>query len=856
MAENNNNNNSETVAVTPTTLVNVNMNNVIKLNATNYLMWSRQVHAIFDGYSLAKFLDPSAAVPEPILVVNDVNTPNPAFDLWKRQDRLVYSGLIGALSASVQPLVSRALTSADVWLTLAQTYAKPSRGHIKQLKHQVKQWTKGTRTIDEYFQGLTTRFDQLALLGKVIDHEDQIEYILDGLSEDYKVIANQMEGRDIPPSLTELHEKLLNHEANLMTAAPTSTFPITANYVTNNRNNLSAPKPTTNQRGNDSRQSRPYLGKCQICGVQGHSAKHCYQLQGFTSQQGPAPPLLPTPPYPPSPWLPPANLVTATNPPLGQNPWVLDSGTTHHITSDLNNLSLHQPYNGGEKVLIGDGSGLRISHTGLASLPPCSKPLALRDVLCVPDIKKNLLSVYRICNANEVSVEFFPAHFQVKDLSSGIQLLQGRTNGELYDPVPSPPLIEHSGDSPSDSAPSPLGMSGSETTATPSHSPTTSSSAPSPPQPLSPAPPHSPVSPVSMSSTPLLNNSDSESSVYSQRHSSTGPDPSQAQQDSETQAQQAETVSTSTQAQSQTLNNAASSSSVPVNPANTHQMETHSKKGISKPNTKYTLAMSLAKAAGHEPQIPNQALKDEKWWKAMSEEYNAQLANHTWDLVPPPPPTVNVVGCKWIYTTNNNPDGSIRKFKARLVAKGYNQQPGLDYSETFSPVIKSTTIRTVLGIAVERDWPIRQLDINNVFLQDWTNMLSAKPVTSPMASSPKLTLRSGTPLSDATEYRCVVGSLQYLAFTRPDISYATNRLSQFMHSPTDEHWLAVKRVLRYLAGTPSHGIFLSRKNSPSLHAFSDSDWAGDNDDYVSTNAYIVYLGNHLIAWSSKKQKVN
>lgn len=133
-------------------------------------------------------------------------------------------------------------------------------------------------------------------------------------------------------------------------------------------------------------------------------------------------------------------------------------------------------------------------------------------------------------------------------------------------------------------------------------------------------------------------------------------------------------------------------------------------------------------------------------------------------------------------------------------------------------------------------------------------MLSAKPVTSPMASSPKLTLRSGTPLSDATEYRCVVGSLQYLAFTRPDISYATNRLSQFMHSPTDEHWLAVKRVLRYLAGTPSHGIFLSRANSPSLHAFSDSDWAGDSDDYVSTNAYIVYLGNHPIAWSSKKQK--
>ncbi|KAG7547625.1 hypothetical protein ISN44_As12g028440 [Arabidopsis suecica] len=236
-------NNAEAVAVNnTTTLMNINMNNVIKLNATNYLMWNRQVHPIFDGYALANYLDSTAAIPEPIFVVNDVNSPNPAFDLWNRQDRMIYSALIGALSPSVQPLVSRAHTSTDVWLTLAQTYVKPSRGHIKQLKHQVKQWTKGTHTIDEYFQGLTTKFDQLALLGKVIDYEDQIEFILDGLSKDYKSIVNQMEGRDVPPSLTELHEKLLNHEANLLTAAPPAISPITANYVSNNRNQRSAPK--------------------------------------------------------------------------------------------------------------------------------------------------------------------------------------------------------------------------------------------------------------------------------------------------------------------------------------------------------------------------------------------------------------------------------------------------------------------------------------------------------------------------------------------------------------------------------------------------------------------------------------
>lgn len=134
------------------------------------------------------------------------------------------------------------------------------------------------------------------------------------------------------------------------------------------------------------------------------------------------------------------------------------------------------------------------------------------------------------------------------------------------------------------------------------------------------------------------------------------------------------------------------------------------------------------------------------------------------------------------------------------------------------------------------------------------NMLTAKPVSTPMASSPKLTMMSGISLTDPTVYRKLVGSLQYLAFTRPDMGYAVNRLSQFMHRPTEDHWQAAKRVLRYLAGTTTHGIFFSAKNSLTLHGYSDADWGGDSDDYISTNAYVIYLGSHPISWSAKKQK--
>jgi histone deacetylase 1/2 len=77
-----------------------------------------------------------------------------------------------------------------------------------------------------------------------------------------------------------------------------------------------------------------------------------------------------------------------------------------------------------------------------------------------------------------------------------------------------------------------------------------------------------------------------------------------------------------------------------------------------------------------------------------------------------------VVGCKWIFRLKRHTDGTVARYKARLVAKGFNQRPGLDYHETFSPVVKPTTIRLVLSIAISNGWQFHQLDINNAFLQD------------------------------------------------------------------------------------------------------------------------------------------
>ncbi|KAM1704686.1 hypothetical protein TB1_026177 [Malus domestica] len=114
-----------------------------------------------------------------------------------------------------------------------------------------------------------------------------------------------------------------------------------------------------------------------------------------------------------------------------------------------------------------------------------------------------------------------------------------------------------------------------------------------------------------------------------------------------------------------------------------------------------------------------------------------------------------------------------------------------------------------------------------------TKMADAKPLSTPALPGRKLSLYEGEPLDDGTNFRSVVGALQYLLFTRPDIAFAVNQVCQYMHSPTTTHWAAVKRILRYLKATHDRGI-VYKPGSLSLTAFADADYAGDLDDRRST----------------------
>jgi hypothetical protein len=118
----------------------------------------------------------------------------------------------------------------------------------------------------------------------------------------------------------------------------------------------------------------------------------------------------------------------------------------------------------------------------------------------------------------------------------------------------------------------------------------------------------------------------------------------------------------------------------------------------------------------------------------------------------------------------------------------------------------------------------------------------------------KTGIESGELLSpeDATRYKSVVGALQYLTLTRPNLSFSVNKVCRFLHAPTTDHWTAVKHILRYVKHTLRYGLKITKSSSMLVSAFSDSDWAGDLDDRRSTGGFAVFIGGNLVSWCARK----
>ena len=139
------------------------------------------------------------------------------------------------------------------------------------------------------------------------------------------------------------------------------------------------------------------------------------------------------------------------------------------------------------------------------------------------------------------------------------------------------------------------------------------------------------------------------------------------------------------------------------------------------------------------------------------------------------------------------------------------------------------------------------LDFLNKF-----NMKDCKPSKTPFLSGVKLEEVDSSPMVNNALYRQLIGCLLYLTHNLPDISYALRVASRYMDQPHGIHWRAAKRILNFVKGTRTHGIFYKAKYDLDLTGFTDNDWAGDNTDQNSTSRYVFMLTEGPISWSSKK----
>ncbi|CAL2238106.1 unnamed protein product [Prunus armeniaca] len=409
----------------------------VKLTPTNYPSWRAQFNALLIGYDLLGYVDGSSTCPP--------DTPAAPRALWIRQDQLLLHAILASVSPQVISLIASAKTSKEAWDKLLHLYASKARARVLGLKERLTLMRREDKPVSQYLQDVKVIADELAIIDVPLSDDDLLLYILNGVGSEFKEIAAVVRSRDTSISFENLHDKLVEHEAALTRAdAPVTTPVITANVTQSSqraptnrgsrshtynhnrgsssfRNNYrgssesTSPSTTDNGRRSNNTTGTGYRGYCQWCGTQGHSAKRCPQLQSGSQSQ-------------------PVVNSTYHGRHNASPTWLLDSGASHHVTSKVTNLSDVSTYAGPDEIIIGNGSGLGITHVGSSSLTtPFSKTFALSNVLCVPSIKQDIISISKFNKQNNTSIELFPDFFHVKDLSTGAVLLQGPNKDDVYE---------------------------------------------------------------------------------------------------------------------------------------------------------------------------------------------------------------------------------------------------------------------------------------------------------------------------------------------------------------------------------------------------------------------------------------
>ncbi|KAH9646463.1 retrovirus-related pol polyprotein from transposon RE2 [Citrus sinensis] len=833
-------------------------------------------HGQIDTQVLEKFID-NAVTPPPSHIAQRVDdklrsVKNPEFTTWRSQDQVMLGWLLSSMSEGIISLVFNLETSLEVWKTIKVQFGSQSKSRLLHLRYMMNSTRKDMMNstkkddmkITDYFIKMKNIADNMAAAGSALSSDNLILHVLSSLGPDYNSVATYITGQVGvgKMNVNEAYAMLLTQEARI------------------------------------EQQSQ------MLAGGRGFG--------GYGYNSG-----------------------------FGNGGYYKGNFGTESTSGGTGFNSQFKGYQSGtSKLVIGNGVGLFITHTGSAVLRMKSSinhvDLKLNNILLVPKITKNLICISKLTRDNDVVVEFTNDFCFVKDKVRNLIMLQGKAEKGLYrllfvssnktspylsnqglfahvqsdvstQPIsmfsvvdskcqnkiasqlqteaqcsqnsdcmlstmvlhqrlghPNARVLNHvinscpsfktidgnkgfdSCDAFPNSNQNPLAAAPADTD---SHASSSTHNIISLPIPTSQVISTSLISPNNTISSPIVHTTSPAATINIIPNTTTSP---------------------------AILQNSPSRSLPSATTINTHSMITRAKAGIFKPKAFLTDHNSL------EPSNAGEVLSDTKWKAAMQDEYNALIRNKTWSLVPMNP-EYKLVGCKWVFRTKYNTDGSVSKYKARLVAKGFHQTAGIDYSETFSPVVKSSTVRPE-GFVSEggyicklnkalydlkqapRAWhDVKGIILVLIYVDD---ILITGP-DSDLLESFIAKLSKVFALKDlglVTYFLGVEVSYTDHGMHFPQTKYIKDLLSKASmqdYKGTDTPFSTgykLERSTKGLLGAEFENPTLYRSIEGTLETigltgYSDADWACDIDAKKSIGAYCIFLGNNLVSWSSKKQAI-
>jgi hypothetical protein len=391
----------------------------IRLSKTNYLLWRAQLLPYLRSTKLLGLLDGTNPAPPQQIASSNVAgadlVHNPDYDKWFNLDQQVLSRLLSTMTEDILRDVIDASTSMEAWDKLQRMFGSATRARVVQLRVDLATAKKGDISAGDYFRRIKGFSTELAAANAPLRDDEVNVYLLAGLGPDYDSFVTSMTTKDAL-TLDDVYAHLMTFEARILKHQSDQQLNIgsSAHFAGRGGNfrgrsrgrgrvrGRSYPSRSDAPRSSGDRHGPSQRPFCQICGKEGHTAIRCWHRMDESYHEDPS-----------------RSAMVATSSYKIDPNWYCDTGATDHITHDLDRLAVREHYTGGDKVHVGNGAGLRILHTGHASIRTASRSLALRNTLHVPAISKNLISVHKLARDNDVFFEYHPWHFSIKDRATG-----------------------------------------------------------------------------------------------------------------------------------------------------------------------------------------------------------------------------------------------------------------------------------------------------------------------------------------------------------------------------------------------------------------------------------------------------